>query len=93
MSKKKWQCEDGYLQEAKTYFDNLPDSVLNSKEFSNARFVRNLYERAWAKAMLRCQLNKGSAKTLTRDDFVRAAADKEFTFNEKKKTRLGFYEE
>jgi SpoVK/Ycf46/Vps4 family AAA+-type ATPase len=93
MSKKKWQCEKGYLQEARAYFDRLPDSVLNSKEFSNARFVRNLYERAWAKAMLRCQLNKGSAKTLTRDDFVRAAADKEFAFNEKKKTRLGFYEE
>ena len=93
MSTKKWQCEKGYLEEAKAYFDRLPDSVLKSKEFSNARFVRNLYERAWAKAMLRCQLNKGSAKTLTRDDFVRAAADKEFAFNEKKKNRLGFYEE
>ena len=93
MSKKKWQCEAEYLAAAKTYFDNLPDSVLKSKEFSNARFVRNLYERAWAKALLRCQLNKSSARTLTRDDFVRAAADKEFTFNEKKKTRLGFFEE
>lgn len=93
MSKKKWQCEEGYLQEAKAYFDNLPDSVLHSKEFSNARFVRNLYERAWAKAMLRCQLNKGSAKTLTRDDFTRASSDTEFTFNAKKKNRLGFYEE
>ncbi len=93
MSKKKWQCAEGYLQEARKYFDELPESVLQSKEFSNARFVRNLYERAWAKAMLRCQLHKGGEKILTRDDFVRATADKEFTFNEKKKTRLGFYEE
>ncbi len=93
MSTKKWQCDEGYLREAKLYFDGLPDSVLQSKEFSNARFVRNLYERAWAKAMLRCQLNRDSEKKLTRDDFVRATADTEFAINEKKKTRLGFYEE
>lgn len=55
-----------YTQEfddtAKTYFDNLPDSIYNSKEFANARFVRNLYERTWSKAALRVTF---SAKNLS----------------------------
>lgn len=46
-----------YTQEfddvAKTYFDNLSDNIYKSKEFANARFVRNLYERTWSKAALR----------------------------------------
>ena len=80
------------LASAKAYFEGIPDSVLQSKEFSNARFVRNLYERVWAKSAMRCQLEKLDEITLTKDDFERSVADKEFKFNEKKKNRLGFFE-
>ena len=75
---------------AKAYFDSLPDSVLNSKEFSNARFVRNLFERTWAKAAMRSQLNGSKSIVLTKDDFERSSADKEFKIIMKKTVRLGF---
>ena len=69
----------------------IPSEVLNSKEFSTARFVRNLYERTWAKAVMRCQLEKLDEITLTRDDFARSSSDKEFSFiMKKKKARIGF---
>ncbi|MBQ3220710.1 MAG: AAA family ATPase [Clostridia bacterium] len=93
MAQGKFECQEGFLEAAKAYFDAIPDSVISSKEFSNARFARNLYERTWAKAAMRCQLEKAEKISLTKDDFDRAVADKEFKFNEKKKSRLGFYED
>lgn len=80
------------LVSAKAYFDSLPDALLNSKEFSNARFVRNLFERTWAKAAMRCQLEKKKEINLTKDDFDRSANDKEFKIVMEKKTRIGFVE-
>ena len=80
------------LVSAKAYFDALPDSLLNSKEFSNARFVRNLFERTWAKAAMRCQLEKKKEINLTKDDFDRSANDKEFKIVMEKRTRIGFVE-
>jgi hypothetical protein len=47
--------DEDLLPAVRAYFDALPDVVLDSKEFSNARFVRNLFERTWAKAAMRCQ--------------------------------------
>ena len=53
-----------YTQEfsdvAREYFDNLSDSIYKSKEFANARFVRNLYERTWSKAALRTTFTSGN---------------------------------
>ena len=63
-----------------------------AKEFSNARFVRNLFERTCAKATMRCQLTKQESIVLTADDFKRSIADKEFKFMMQKKSRLGFIE-
>ena len=92
MANSRFKTDKEMFESAKAYFNSIPDSVLQSKEFSNARFVRNLYERVWAKATMRCQLEKLDKITLTKDDFERSVADKEFKFNEKKKTRLGFFE-
>jgi len=86
----KIKYEQDMLTAAKSYFDSLPDSVLNSKEFSNARFVRNLFERTWAKAAMRCQLNGSKSIVLTKDDFERSSTDKEFKIIMKKTVRLGF---
>ncbi len=68
----------------------MPDESFKSKDFSNARFVRNLFERTWAKASMRCQLENKSAVILTKDDFERASADKEFVQIIPKKTVIGF---
>ena len=82
------------IDEAKKYFDNLPDSFINAKEFSNARFVRNLFERTYGKAALRCQLSGETDIKLTSADFGRATSDSEFktlkNLNTKRTARIGF---
>ena len=93
MVNKQFKYEETLPAAVKAYFDGLPDALLQSKEFSNARFVRNLYERTWAKATMRCQLSKISELTITKDDFDRSIQDREFTFMmSKKKNRIGFYD-
>ena len=88
----KYKYEESMLPAAKEYFMNIPDQVINSKEFSNARFVRNLFERTVAKASMRCQLNKIEEFTLTQNDFERSIIDREFTFTHlnDKKPHIGF---
>ncbi len=85
------KSEDAIKDCAKTYFDTLPEDLINSKEFSNGRFVRNLYERIWAKAALRCQLAGQKEVVMTAKDFEMATADKEFSIDLPKKSKFGFY--
>ena len=49
MAKNKFKCENALFDAAHDFFANLPDEILLSKDFSNARYVRNLFERTWAK--------------------------------------------
>ena len=92
MVRKNFTVDEAFEEEAKQYFLSLPDAVLNDKAFSNARFARNLYERTWAKATMRVQLNKDDPKVLIKEDFLAASGEKEFkTIMQKKPTRtLGF---
>lgn len=91
MAKGKFKCDSGLFEAVHNFFINLPDSVLSSADFSNARYVRNLFERTWAKAAMRCQLGGKAEIVLTRDDFEHASADKEFAVDSMaKKTRIGF---
>lgn len=91
MLKKSFKYEEELLPAVKQYFENLTDEVMQSKEFSNARFVRNLFERTWAKASMRCQLNNTSEVVINKDDFERASSEKEFNLIKKKKSLIGFY--
>ena len=88
--KGKFKCDKGMLEAVRKFFTELPDSVLQSKDFANARYVRNLYERTWAKAAMRCQLSGKTDVVLTREDFELASSDKEFATPIPKKTRIGF---
>ena len=90
MVKGRFKSDKQLLAAAHAYFNDLPDEIIQAKEFSNARFVRNLFERTWAKAAMRCQLNGRQNIVLTKDDFEHASADKEFAFKAVKKTRIGF---
>ena len=92
MLKGKLNYEEGLLDDAREYFMSLSDKYISSKKFSNARFVRNLFERTWGKAALRCQLEDKGEIMITRDDFKRATQEREFaSLDEKKKTsRIGF---
>ncbi len=90
MVKARFKYDKQVLNVAHEYFNNLPDEIIQAKEFSNARFVRNLFERTWAKAAMRCQLNGRQNIVLTKEDFEHASADKEFAVKATKKTRIGF---
>ena len=90
MAEGKFSCDKSFFDAAEAYFNDMPDSLLSSKAFSNARFVRNLFERTWAKAAMRCQLGGKKEVVLTKEDFEHASADKEFILNIPKKTRIGF---
>lgn len=78
MVKKKFKYTDELLDAAKKYFLNLDDSILNSPNFANARFARNLFERTWAKAALRCQLTNTTDVMLLKEDFDHASMEKDF---------------
>ena len=91
MVKKNFKYEDELFLVAKEYFDKLNEDFISSKEFSNARFVRNLFERTWAKAILRCQLNGQKNVILTKADFNLAIVDGEFNkVNDTKRRKIGF---
>lgn len=90
MAQKHFSCEDGLEEMMREYLENIPESFYNAKEFSNARFVRNLYERTWAKAASRVAESGATEVVLTKDDFANATADKEFAKLEEKKRRIGF---
>lgn len=90
MVKEKFKYDKGLLEAAHAFFTNLPDDVIKAKDFANARYVRNLFERTWAKAAMRCQLSGKTDIVIIRDDFEHASADKEFTTNIPKKTGIGF---
>ena len=59
------------------FFKKISDAILSSKDFSNARFVRNLYERTWGKAACRSSL-AGEEITLLASDLLGAAEETEF---------------
>ncbi len=90
MVKKHFEYSEDFETEAKKYFDDLSDEMLSSKEFANARFVRNLYERSWSKAALRASLAGSKIISLSREDFVAASAEKEFSEKLNLKKRIGF---
>ncbi len=83
---------DGFLEEAKLFFDNLPDTLLNSRSFSNARYVRNIVQSTCSKAATRMYVNNGSEFELTKEDFRSACNEKvkDDLLKKKPKTRIGF---
>jgi ATP-dependent 26S proteasome regulatory subunit len=91
MATKAFKCEPELEAAVKNYFDMLEDSLLESKEFANARFVRNLFERTWGKASVRHQMEPEQDFCLRACDFDKAAMDREFSeLQEKKQRQIGF---
>ncbi len=88
--KKHFTYEESLEKAAKEYFDNLDQRYMDSLDFSNARFVRNLYERTWSKAAVRMQMSGGSEICLKGEDFNTAAADREFSEKLMIRKSIGF---
>ncbi len=75
MASKSFNYDEAFVETVKTYFDKLPNNVYYSTSFSNARYVRNLFERTMSKAILRAQMQKIKVATLTPVDFEKAAEE------------------
>lgn len=89
----KFSWDEEMKKYADNYFDDLPDEVLDSSDFSNGRFVRNLVERVVSKASLRMQFDSDCRLILTKSDFEQASQDAEFKMLNSKKVkeqRIGF---
>ena len=90
MVRKHFDYDPDLEEEALHYFEKLPEEYMVSKEFANARFVRNLYERTWSKGALRTSLSGSKTIVLTRQDFIAASGEKEFSEKLEAKKVLGF---
>ncbi|MBR3630389.1 MAG: AAA family ATPase [Oscillospiraceae bacterium] len=87
---KTFTYDQDFADAVKAFFDKLPTSMIEKKEFSNGRYVRNLFERTWGKAVLRCQMAGEKCRTLKVEDFTLAASDKDFQEMMDKKKQIGF---
>ena len=90
MVRKHFNYDPAMEEEAFKYFNALSEQYLQSKEFANARFVRNLYERTWSKAALRCSLAGINNIILMKEDFIAASGEKEFNEKIEVKKVVGF---
>ena len=71
------------------FFDGIPTEVLDDKTFGNGRYVRNIYERTWGKAIARSSENGFDGLVINSQDFEEAT--KEFGYNNKPPVRkIGF---
>lgn len=81
--KTNFDYEEDLMTLAADYFNQFPEALVNSRDFSNGRFVRNLMERIWSKAALRYELspknNADQRMRLTAADFRQAVNDHEFS--------------
>ncbi|MCR5675784.1 MAG: AAA family ATPase [Lachnospiraceae bacterium] len=96
MAGRTYSCTDDLKKAAEDFFLSLSQEMLEGQSFSNARFVRNLYERTVSKAALRVQAASGGRLgddaqiILTGDDFAKASTASEFQELLQKKGRFGF---
>lgn len=88
----KFHLEEELKQEIMNYFDKLPENVTKSGKFTNARYVRNLFDRTCSKTLLREELDQNEGKKITMQDFRLAAAESAELLNKKepRKYPLGF---
>lgn len=70
--------DDSLKTAAGDFFRSIPDNVMESSDFSNARMVRNLYERVWGKAAYRKVLNNECELVLRGEDLAAAVRDQDF---------------
>lgn len=93
--KDKIRYDETFEKKVDEFFEKFPEDVLQRKDFSNGRFVRNLTERIISKSALRFEMSeKGiSDFMLTAIDFEVAVSDNDYMklFSKvKSTTKIGF---
>lgn len=74
----KFEYEDMLKETLDAYIMGIPDAKLEEKEFSNARFVRNLYERLWGKAAYRMSFGEDKSMMLKKVDLDKVLEEDAF---------------
>lgn len=93
--KNKIDFDESFIERVEEYFSNFPEQIMNMRDFSNGRFVRNLAERIISKSAMRFEMmnmNVADFKLIA-SDFDVAVADSDISGLCKKvnKTnRIGF---
>lgn len=91
MAENKFEYDGEFENAVREFFINLPDETFESKDFSNARFVRNLYEKVWGKAAYRKTIGGEEKLILLKSDLENVARGDEFKVLKDKKTKkIGF---
>lgn len=88
----RFHIADDLKEEIMDYFDKLPEKVTKAGKFTNARYVRNLFDRTWSKTLLRAEIDHKEIREITGQDFRLAAAESADILNKKepRKYPLGF---
>lgn len=92
MLDKSFTYEDELLEAVTEYIQNIPKEQYDTKEFSNARFIRNLFEHLWGKAAYRMSLSGEKDVILKKEDWVNVLVEENFNnmVEEKPKRTIGF---
>lgn len=85
-----FSCTDDLMDHVREFFQTLPEEMLSDKAFGNGRFVRNLFERTWGKAIARNSENGYDSLVINTEDFD--AAVRELNLSEQKPSNrtIGF---
>ena len=78
MVKGKFEYEEELKETLEEYIFNISDRALSTREFSNGRFVRNLYERLWGKAAYRMSFSDDKEMILKKEDLDKVLEEDEF---------------
>lgn len=86
---------DNLKEVVKNFFASIPDEVMQEKDFSNARLVRNLFERVWGKAAYRRSLRGEKELEILKEDLLCASEEAEFQrlMTSKEHKKIGFHAE
>lgn len=80
-----FKYDDEFDEAVRTYFEHLPDEIYLDRTFGNARYVRNLYEKTWGRAVARSEVQDLNEVVLKKADFQSACAEIERDYRKKDK--------
>lgn len=88
----KIQYSENLREAVKEFFASIPQEVLERKDFSNARLVRNLFERVWGKAAYRRSLSGDTELEIRKEDLLCASEEADFRrlIEKKERKHIGF---
>ena len=87
-----FEYEEELKEILQDYLENIPGEYYDAKDFGNARFIRNLYERVWGKAAYRINFTEDKEIILKKEDIQAALKEDMFAAmqGKKEKRRIGF---